>query len=169
MNGTAHKNDFDKLLKAVIQQAAAAGIPVSNKIDPHIRVNTRAKTRFGMCIKRQEGFLIELSAILLDAPEIACCQTIAHELIHTCPKCGNHGTVFKKYADIMNRKYGYNIKRTNSAEEMGVVNEPRERAVNYIVECQKCGAQIKRMKLSAVISNPSRYTCVCGGKLKRIK
>ena len=169
MDTGLHKNDFDRLFAAVKQQAAAAGIPFAKNIDPHILINTRAKSRFGLCRKTPDGFVIELSAILLDAPELSCRQTLAHELIHTCRGCGDHGAQFKKYAAVMNRLYGYDIKRVHTADEMGVSIERREKAVNYIVQCQKCGAQIKRAKYSSVIAYPSRYTCLCGGRLKRIK
>ena len=169
MNTVSHKNDFDRLFADVKRQAAAAGIPFAKNIDPHITVNTRAKSRFGSCRKTRDGFIIELSAIMLDAPEFSCRQTLAHELIHTCPGCSNHGAVFKKFAEIMNRKYGYNIRRTNTNEEMGLSTEAAADSFRYILECQSCGAKIKRMKYSAVVSHPSRYSCVCGGKLKRIK
>lgn len=169
MSEVPDKNDFDRLLVIVMKQAAAAGIPFSKSIDMHIKVNTRAKSRFGMCTKTPDGFSIELSSVLLYAPELSCRQTIAHELIHTCKGCSNHGALFKKYADAMNRLYGYNIKRTNSPDEMGVHVERPKKTVNYILECQKCGAQIKRTKYSSVIACPSRYSCLCGGKLRRIK
>ncbi len=162
-------NDFDKLLQLVKEQAIAAGIPVSENTDPHVKINTRAKTRFGQCIKRNGRYTIELSSILLTAPELSCRQTIAHELIHTCPDCGDHGAVFKKYADILNRRYGYSISRTNTAQEMGVTVEKRERPINYILECQKCGQRITRSKFSSAIAHPERYRCRCGGTLKRIK
>ena len=169
MNPMERINDFDKLLILVKDQARAAGIPVSENIDPHVNVNTRAKTRFGQCTKKNGHYTIELSSRLLSAPERSCRQTLAHELIHTCPGCGNHGALFKKYADILNRKCGYSISRTNTAEEMGITVEKSERTVNYIIECQKCGQRITRSRYSAVIANPARYRCRCGGTLKRIK
>ena len=51
-------NDFDALLSAVAEQARALGIPVSDRVDPHVRVNRRAVTRFGCCIRREGGYLI---------------------------------------------------------------------------------------------------------------
>ena len=162
-------NDFDRLMLLVMKQAKAAKLPISANIDPHVRINTRAKKRFGQCTCRSGQYTIELSAILLNAPERSCCQTLAHELIHTCPGCGNHGDLFKKYAAIMNKRYGYSISRTNSPEEMGITAVRQEKTVNYILECQKCGQRITRMKLSPVIACPSRYRCRCGGSLIRIK
>ena len=44
-------NDFDALLARVVDQARAARIPAARNIDPHVRVNRRAVTRFGCCAK----------------------------------------------------------------------------------------------------------------------
>lgn len=169
MDNEIKTNDFDLLLKRVYQEALAAGLPASNNINKRVAVNTRAKKRFGMCTLTNGRYTIEISSKLLTAPEMACRQTLAHELIHTCPGCGNHGSLFKKYAGIMNRRYGYNIRRTNSNEEMGLSADTEPFSFRYILECQSCGAQIKRIRYSSLVSHPSRYTCVCGGKLKRIK
>ena len=59
-------NDFDLLLSDVIRQAKEIGIPVGANIRPHVIVNTRAKKRYGCCIKRGFGFTIELSSMLAD-------------------------------------------------------------------------------------------------------
>jgi 5-methylcytosine-specific restriction endonuclease McrA len=96
-------NDFDALLVKVKREAKKIGIPISDNIDSRIAVNTRAKTRYGRCTKKGNSFVIELSSILIDAPEISCRQTIAHELIHTCPGCMDHGDRFRYYASKMNK------------------------------------------------------------------
>ena len=170
MNHTEHQNDFDKLLILVKKQAQNVGIPYSKKLDPHVGINTKAKKRFGLCIRIKDLYKIELSAMLLTAPEKACCQTLAHELIHTCEGCGNHGALFKEYAERMNRAYGYQIKRTNTCEDLGLpaaLEKPV--SANYIIVCQSCGHQFQRVRYCAVVAHPSRYRCRCGGQLKRIK
>lgn len=159
-------NNFDLLLEKVKKEAEKAGIPISKKIDPHIEVNTRAKTRFGRCIKRDGGFVIELSSVLLDAPEFSCRQTIAHELIHTCHGCMDHGDRFKYYAAKMNKAYGYNIRRTNSPEEMGVKDRSSEQA-KFMIICRSCGKEFPRTRRSALTDHPSRYRCKCGGELHK--
>ena len=54
-----HKqNNFDSLLKTVLSEAAAAGLPVSDKIDMKVSVNSRAKKRFGMCILKNGRYTI---------------------------------------------------------------------------------------------------------------
>lgn len=162
-------NDFNTLLKTVTAEAKAINIPVSDNVQPEVLVNRRAKKRFGQCIFKNGVYTIELSERLLDAPEQSCKQTLAHELIHTCKGCGNHGKLFAEYAARMNRYYGYHIKRTNSCEEMGIIQELPEKTVRYILLCEKCGVQIKRERYSGAVADPSRYRCRCGGTLKRIK
>lgn len=158
-------NDFDALLAQVTMQSKKAGVPVSDRISPHVRINSRAVRRFGRCISENGGFVIELSSKLLDAPELSCRQTIAHELIHTCKGCMNHGELFKKYAAMMNSAFGYSISRTNSCEEMGVTKE----SAAFVVLCSSCGARIERLRRSAVVTHPERYRCKCGGKLVRVR
>lgn len=156
-------NDFNALLQTVIREAKAVGIPVSDKIDSRIRINSRAVTRFGRCSYTGGRYTIELAEVLLNAPELSCKQTIAHELIHTCPDCMNHGVKFRKYADMMNKTYGYHISRTNSEEEMGVESRAN---YQYRIVCESCGNEFMRTRRTSVIEHPERYHCQCGGKLK---
>lgn len=160
-------NDFNSLMRDVKNEMLAVRIPVSDKISPVVHINTRAKKRFGQCIFRNGMFTIELSAILLEAPERSCRQTLAHELIHTCKGCDNHGAIFKKYAQVMNRTYGYNIKCTNTAEEMGVAGMKAE--PKYIIECTSCGKRIGRDRRSKLTDQIWRYRCRCGGTLRVVK
>lgn len=158
-------NDFDALLTLVLEQARGLGIPVSSRIDPHVRVNRRAVTRFGCCIRQGKDFHIELCEALLTAEEWACCQTLAHEVLHTCPGCRNHGAVWKEYAGRMNAAYGYAISRTGTCQALGV---PQQKPVRYLLECRQCGMRFERAKLSPLVKHPERYRCKCGGKLSRI-
>ncbi len=157
-------NDFDRLLQKVLTEAKAVGVPVSDHIDSHITINKRAKQRFGRCNLVGKKYTIELSEMLLTAPEFSCCQTIAHELIHTCPGCMNHGTMFKKYAALMNRAYGYDIKRTNTLDEMGIAGQPEmDKKGMATLICRKCGRKIYRVPGHPAVLHPERYRCICGG------
>ena len=158
-------NDFDALLSAVAEQARALGIPVSDRVDPHVRVNRRAVTRFGCCIRREGGYLIELTERLLEAPEGACRQTLAHELLHTCPGCRDHGARWKSYAQRMNQAYGYQIRRTSACEELHV---PDVKPVRHLLVCQSCGRECPRATASILVRHPERYRCRCGGALRRL-
>lgn len=159
----------DALLARAIAQARALGIPVSAKIDPHVRINTRAKKRFGCCIGTvSRGFVIELAAALLPAGERSCMQTLAHEVLHTCPGCQDHGEKWKAYAARMNAAYGYGIRRTDRPEALGVELPPAAEPVfHWRITCTRCGKSFFRQKSSPLIKAPQRYRCAaCGGALR---
>lgn len=155
-------NNADRLLQVVIAEAKALNIPVSCRIEPNVVINSRAKTRFGCCIKKGDNYIIELSDKLIDAPEASCRQTLAHEILHTCRGCRNHGGCWKQYAGKMNAAYGYQISRTQTHEALGIANTI---PVRYVLVCQNCGAEIKRARMSKLVRNPERYRCKCGGML----
>ena len=157
-------NDFDKLLARAVAQARALGLPVSGRIDPHVAVNRRAVTRFGCCLRRGDGYHVELSERLLEAPERACLQTLAHEVLHTCPGCRNHGPRWREYAGRMNAAYGYAISRTGTCQELGVADI---RPVKHLVVCAACGMEFPRARRSPLVGHPERYRCRCGGRLVR--
>ena len=165
--GTGRKEPLpvDRLLQKVIAQARALNIPVSEHILPGVRINRRATGRFGACFanRRSGTFLIEISDVLLTASQKACCQTLAHEVLHTCYGCQNHKKRWHRYADMMNRAYGYTISRTESPERLGVEGKS---VVRYVVECTQCGAEIPRARRSRLVEHPEDYRCAkCGGKL----
>ena len=108
-----NKERLDILLQEVIQEARALKIPVSSTIEKNVIVNGRPKKRFGCCRKSRNGFEIEVSRFLLD--EAGCSEKIvkgvlAHEVLHTCRDCYEHGMLWKSYAGQMNKAYGYQIK-----------------------------------------------------------
>ena len=158
-------NDFDALLTEVIGQARAIQIPVSDRIEPRVAVNRRAVTRFGCCRRTEEGFRIELAEGLLRAEASACRQTLAHEVLHTCPGCRNHGTLWRAYAARMNAAWGYRITRTGNREELGV---EAPRSAPHLVVCETCGRRFERFRASALVRHPERYRCGCGGTLRRV-
>lgn len=159
---------YNNLLQEVIGEAAQLNIPVSSNINSNITINTRAKGRFGQCKKRNGGYLIEISEHLTQAENKYIKQTIAHEVLHTCPNCMNHGLTWKAYAMKMNMYYGYEISRTNSCENMGIVS-PRIENAKYIIVCKNCGKKLYRQRESKTIKNIERYHCKCGGKLEVYK
>lgn len=158
-------NDFDALLVQVIGQARALKIPVSDRIAPHVAVNSRAVSRFGCCRRTPVGYRIELAEGLLRAEEAACRQTLAHEILHTCPGCRDHGPLWRAYAARMNEVWGYRISRTGARDELGV--EP-PRSAPHLVVCSQCGRRFERFRASALVQHPERYRCRCGGTLYRV-
>lgn len=154
--------DLDRLLAQVCGEARALGIPLAEDISPHVRLNTRAVARFGCCAKTAGGHVIELSARLTAAGEGAVRETLAHEILHTCRGCKDHGQRWKAYAARMNAAWGYHISRTGTWEALGL---PDQKPVNHLVVCEGCGQEFKRAKASALVRHPERYRCKCGGKL----
>lgn len=160
--------DLNKLLKEVIREAREANIPVPFNIDKEIKINKRSRKRFGCCHKKNNMFQIEISEFLLEAPEEKIKEALMHEVLHTCDRCFNHGSLWKSYANKVNGLYGYNIRRITSYEYMNVTqpaaNKDKEK-IKYIIKCEKCGALIFREKRSRVVTQTNRYRCKCGGKL----
>lgn len=155
--------DVDKLLGEVVARARAVGIPVSARICPTVGRNTRAVARFGCCVRKGEAYYIEISARLLEAGEGVVVETLAHEVLHTCPGCRNHGARWKAYAAKMTAAYGYHIARTGTWEAVGLADE---KPVNYLLVCRGCGLEIKRTRASKLVRHPERYRCRCGGTLQ---
>jgi len=156
---------LDFLLAQVIEQARSLSIPVSRRIHPHVVLNTRARTRFGCCRRAEGRFVIEVAAALLEAEESALCRVLAHEVLHTCPGCANHGPRWKHWARLMSLHFGYDIHRTDSHGQLGLEDS---RPVRYLVVCDSCGCRIPRMKRSPLVDHPERYRCRCGGRLSVI-
>lgn len=158
------QKEIDGLLVRVIGEARQLGIPVSEEIDPQVRLNRRARNRFGCCIRQNGRHTIELSAQLAqEGVQEAILRVLAHEVLHTCYGCSNHGKRWKSYAAQMNAAYGYGIRRTDGYDGLGLVDD---RPVRYWVICTQCGRKIPRMKRSPLVDHPERYRCRCGGVLK---
>lgn len=161
------KLNANKLLQKGIKQVIAAGIEPGN-INPEIKVNTRAKKRFGLCTRKRNGlydYVIEINHQLLNVDELSAMNTMVHEILHTCEGCMNHGRLWMSYANKMNRMYGYNITKTSSYEKMGL-EKPKPK---YLIKCksEKCTVEIPRYKKSKSITQINRYACPkCRGKLK---
>lgn len=169
------KEEIQRLFEEVKIEAKKIDIPISNNIKKEITINSRARSRFGCCKKTREGlkvsFEIELSERLLYCEDKIIKQTLAHELLHTCARCDNHGDIWKYYAAQMNKAYGYDIKRTARAEALGIESKKENKKLEdkYIVVCTKCGQEIARTRMSKLIKYPNLYRCRCGGNLSRIK
>lgn len=156
---------YNNLLKEVINEAININIPVSSNIISDVIINTRAKGRFGQCKKNNGYYSIEISEHLTQAENKYIKQTIAHEVLHTCPNCMNHGVTWKAYAKRMNMKYGYEISRTNSCSNIGIAN-PRIENAKYIITCKTCGKKSYKQRAANVVKHIDNYRCKCGGRLE---
>ena len=141
-------------------------IPASENIKK-LTINGRVRSRFGKCTKTAGGYDIELSGRLMGADDTAIETVILHELLHTCPRCLNHGKQWKTYAAKLNGKYGYRITATSSYKSMGLKDPGSREQVKYLVKCTKCGQEYPRKRKCNLVENVDRYRCgKCGGKLE---
>ena len=141
-------------------------IPASENIQK-LTINERVRSRFGKCTKKGSCYEIELSGHLMGADDTVIETVILHELLHTCPRCLNHGKLWKSYAEKLNRKYVYRITATSSYNSMGVKDPGSRETVKYLVKCTKCGTEFPRKRMCSLVENVDRYRCgKCGGKLE---
>lgn len=158
--------NLENLLKDVLSDFDALGIEYGKIID--IKVNTRAKSRWGQCQKKADGYHINISSELLadDLADFGAKDTIAHEVCHTIKGCMNHGATWKQYAQLL-AVFGYNVKRTNSAADKGIdtAKHVAAKKYKYVITCGKCGCQSfysKKTKAVDIIMNNHHHTYTCG-------
>ena len=93
-------------------------------------------------------------------------NTIMHELIHCLPYCNNHGTEFKKYANLININYDYDVSRVGNKKkdfEKSNIEFSETENYNYKIVCKVCKQEFFRQRLSRNFSR--KYRCAkCGGK-----
>ncbi len=184
--GSDMQSYVDGQLAFVVRQVRDLGLIFIARINPHVYINTRAKCRFGACRKdyKTGKYIIELAEAMLTAPQEKIRQTLMHEVLHTIRGCHSHGAKWQRCADIVNKTYGYNIKRASTPEENGVTDASfmeyhRKREYlnsdqaaedsKYLVVCTSCGAKFPRVKMCKIVEKPQMYRCRCGGKLERIR
>lgn len=156
---------YERILKEELN------IPISNNIE--YKINTRASQRYGACKEISYNFFrIEISDFLLEdnVKEDILVNTIIHELLHTVDGCMDHKEKWKNYANIVNNKLGYNIKRVTSRKELGLEEYISKEKVKYIFQCENCGQIVNIKRKCNFVNYYEQYRCVkCKGKFKRIQ
>ena len=98
---------------------------------------------------------LEFADILLQLDEVSIHETIAHELLHCIRDSVGHGPIFKKYAALVNEKYGLEIDTYTS---LHIINDAmRRRIFNYVVRCAKCGNRIGYSRREEVVRKLIKY------------
>ena len=145
--------DLNKLFNEVLEDFDALGIEYGKIVE--VVPNSRAQSRWGQCRKRPNGYYININVALLadNIGDQGAKETIAHEICHTIKGCMNHGDKWKHYAQLLS-VFGYNIKRTNSAEDKGISAEVHSASKNYKYEvrCEKCGSTSYYQKKGTVVN-----------------
>lgn len=161
------KEEIELHMAQIIEECRAIHIPVSHHINPKVTINMRARKRFAACkrVKGSSNYEIEVGEMLLRVNEKLVKSILAHEILHTCQGCYNHGSTWKTYADQMNQAYGYEISTTTTYEALGLHAPEQNKRINYVITCQNCGQQMYRQKRSRLVAHIDEYRCKCGGKL----
>lgn len=135
-----------------------------------VEINSRAKSRWGRCSKRADGYYIQISDRLLndDVSDDALKNTIAHELLHTIKGGMCHTGEWKKASDLLNSVYDYSIKRVTSSEEKGIHKEFNV-DYKYVLRCCSCGHEYRYHKFTKTVQRiklgyTSTYRCGKCGK-----
>ncbi len=182
-----------QLFKECTKELEKIGIEILDnkkvgKID--ISISKRNNQRYGCCIQedpdkthktiikirkhkiiKYEKFNIhhiEISPWVMQLNDNIIKNTIMHELIHCIPYCNNHGAEFKKYANYINSKLGYNISRIGNKKldyEKSNLEYSEDNLYKYKVLCTVCGQEFYRKRLNKNFTR--KYRCSkCGGKFK---
>lgn len=138
--------DLQLLAQRAMDELDVIGVPYGYV--EKFEVNTRAKSRWGRCRRKNGIFSIDINVELLqdNVADESALDTLIHELLHTCPNCLNHGKEWQQWAELVNDCYAcYNISRCSSAEEKGVDIEyhrqRRQTPFKWTIECEDCGRQ----------------------------
>lgn len=118
----------------------------------------RAKKRWGQCRKIGNNYIIEVNQILLreDTDIDGLKNTIIHELLHTCKGCMKHTGEWKQLAEKVNRYYGYNIKRCDSADEKGISEEQKEKIQTERAAARKVKYIFKFSHIMQIMKNQTK-------------
>lgn len=163
---TIQNRKLQEAFKLALVQCKICNIPLG--YISKVKINTRAKSRWGLCTSTPNGFVIEITDRLVvdDVEEAALMDTLLHEMLHTVDGCLNHGTKWKMLAKRLNDKFGYHIKRCTSAEEKGLPQYSRINRAKYKITCLGCGNENYYMKKSRAVSiiekKPINSGCTCG-------
>ncbi len=162
--------DYRALIKECLDEVEAVGIIPGNIKE--WKINHRAKARWGMCTRKINGeCIIEIAARLLTDDRISiksCKETIIHEILHSCKDCNGHTGTWKKYAELINNQYGYNIKRVTSGKEKGIEEYESTYSLpyKYIFVCKYCGDTLRRKRMSKFTKYYRNYYCRNCGRLR---
>jgi len=134
MLSIADENYYNDMIDKSQQVLDDLGIKYSKKI---LWSTFNRNRTWGVCINDYSGFYrIKITEKLISSRiDKSVCNTIIHELLHTCEGCMSHTGLWKEYAEKINSSTGYSIKRLTPASEIGIVPDYK-----YKVICKACGS-----------------------------
>lgn len=156
--------EYANSAKAMLDEC---NIPISENITA-FRLNGRLRSTWGRCRRWPDGhFEIELQKKMFEnGSSEGIINTLIHELLHTCPGCFNHGKQWKKHAEIVKKRFGLNITRTDTAENKGMEETQLDmEKYKYKIKCCNCGHSWLRRRKVKLVKHPDWFRCPCGGEL----
>lgn len=164
--------DFEKIVSEVRSELWKRNIPF---VDCEVVISKRLRKAFGNTgLKIQNGeriYKIQIADYLVrNGSEEFIKNTIAHEYLHTCPDCMNHGEQWKEYAkqvaDVFTiTTYGNYADAGISNEQMREIRKPK-----YIAFCTECGCEWHYKRFGKVLQNIDECECpYCKKKTLDIK
>lgn len=133
-------HDLKKIAAECIAEMKKVCIPVRDNEIIEINVKDTGQS-LGVCIHeenyRNYKIIIHDKLISDECPAKELKEVMIHELIHTCPRCGIHGKTWRKYAMIMNEKYGYSL--LEGKDDDSIFHKEKPILHRYI--CPKCGTR----------------------------
>lgn len=162
------KAEFDRLVAECKMMVEGCGLKLPDNI--YYTLNNRSKRRIGCCKRKYNNIIIEMSQNYFeeylrvgDIEKIK--DTLLHEMCHALPNGNSHGYIWKGYANKINAKYGFNIKRLADIDE--VIKSEKMKNANYFICCKQCGKTTPKQRASKQIKYIELYRCgLCGGKLE---
>lgn len=133
-------------------------IPYDKQVS--IKYNGRISSKWGYCRKLYPGFEISIASVLgySDTPDKAIKSVLLHELLHTCPKCFNHGKLWNRYAKQIKDKYKIKIRNVSTAEDMNITP-------HYYIKCRKCDVKAyypmrpRNIERRCLVCNSKKLSC----------
>ena len=112
--------DLNILLKKIINDAISIGFQVSPNLRTEVYIDDKRLDRVGACYRYifPEKYEIHLSKDVLRAKEHDLKSIIAHEVLHANIFTMEHNYIWEAYKNLMNDKFGYNIKVRYSWHEI---------------------------------------------------
>lgn len=150
---------FKEITETGIQPGNIRSIEIKQGEYSFIARCNRTEEKLDSYVLKRE-FRIEVSERFLqdDIPFKTVKDILAHEILHTCKDCFDHGKQWKEKAEILKEKKGYHVERTSKNMDLGNY-KPRYK---YSVRCRNCGNVYYRRIQSDIIKNPQKYQCdVC--------
>jgi hypothetical protein len=114
--GIITQENFHTLVEITLNEFKSLGFNVNTTSSNYtLEINNKALKRLGRCeAKGGNNYIIQINEFHNKlSPGTSVMNTFIHELLHSLPKCMNHGEIWKRYANKYNTVYGTTISRTS--------------------------------------------------------